>query len=107
MDFHPTKPFLKDFLGHLIQSIISMFEQYLEHTTLPHKEHVFCMILQRDLAAKALVKRGRFLIPHPPISLGRAILVHLTKRMPLFCLLVVHRNVKDFFWIFVRIPLGM
>ena len=107
MAFHPNEPFLKVLSGLLIQSIISMFEKYLEHTTLPHREFVFCISLQRDLASNAFVKRGSFFMPYPPVSLGWAMLVHLTRGMPLIWLLAVQRNVKHIFQIFVTIPLGM
>ena len=107
MDFHHIDPFLKDLFGFINHSIKVVFGQYFEHKTIPHRVSVFWTSLQKYLASRALQKRVGFLIPHPPRSFRREMVVHLAKGMPSFCLLAVHKKEKHFFLIFVSIPLSI
>ena len=73
------------------------FGQNFSLIVLPHNVSGFSTILHIYFAASALQKRYGFLIPQAPLDLGRTIFVHLTKRMPSFFVLNVHKNEKHVF----------
>ena len=94
--FQHKDPPLCDLTNCLNNSSIDELGQYFTLIVLPHSDLGFSTIHHKDLAAKALQKRSRFLIPQPPLDLGRTKVVHFTNGIPSAFLLVVHRKDRHF-----------
>jgi hypothetical protein len=89
--FHPTKLLFPNLLGNLNHSLIDLFPKYLDFRTLPHSMEL-CINLHKLLAPRDLQNQFKFLMPHPPISLGIDNRAHLTRGMPPESLLPTHRK---------------
>ena len=105
--FQPIDPFLCVLFGCRNHSTIEDRGQYFEHIVLPHSESRFSASSQSDFAAKNLHNRLGFLIPQPPIDLGRVKISYLTRGIPYVCFLAAKRKENHFFLIFVSISFGM
>ena len=105
--FQHIDPPLSFLIGCLNHSSIEEFEKYLTRIVLPHRDSGFSTMRHKYLAAKALLKRSGFLIPHPPLDLGRTMVIHFTNGIPSAFLFAVHGKDRHFFLIFISISYGM